>query len=324
MTPVQFEHLYAASWSELERLLEIIRKRRQRKQSSVELEHVAVLYRRTCGHLALARARAYPAYLVERLEGLTAEAHQVIYYRSELGIARLRRLLGRDFPEAVRAHARYVWAATALLVLPAAILGLLVHWRPELILSLVDPLTVAQFEAMYASDAESIGHVRTADTDWAMFGYYIRHNIGIAFQCFAGGLLAGVGSLFYLAYNGAVIGGIAGYVTERGLSATFYSFVATHSSFEMTAIVLSGAAGMRLGHSIWVPGQFTRLQSLVVAAREAIVIIYGAALLLLLAAGVEAFWSSAGAVPNWLKYTAAAGCWTAVISYLSLQGRSAS
>ena len=32
-----------------------------------------------------------------------------------------------------------------------------------------------------------------------MFGYYIMHNIGIAFQCFASGLLAGVGSVWLAA-----------------------------------------------------------------------------------------------------------------------------
>jgi uncharacterized membrane protein SpoIIM required for sporulation len=324
MTPLQFEQLYAASWAELEELLESISKRRRRRENALRLEHVAELYRRACGHLALARARAYPAYLVERLERVTSDAHQAIYYRGELGAGRLKRLLGRDFPAAVRAHAGYVWVAAAVLTLPGVILGMLVHWRPELVLSLVDAGTVAQFEAMYGDDAKSIGHLRDADTDWSMFGYYIQHNIGITFQCFAGGLLLGVGSLFYMAYNGAVIGGIAGYVTERGFGPTFYSFVATHSAFELTAIVLSGAAGMRLGHAIWFPGRHTRVQSLVIAARESIVIIYGAALLLLLAAGVEAFWSSAGAVPHWLKYTVATVCWTAVIAYLSLQGRSAS
>ena len=67
-----------------------------------------------------------------------------------------------------------------------------------------------------------------------------QHNIGIAFQCFAGGLFAGVGSMFFLGYNGAFGGAVAGYLTERGLSPTFYSFVVTHAAFELTAIVLLG------------------------------------------------------------------------------------
>ena len=62
----------------------------------------------------------------------------------------------------------------------------------------------------YSKAAESIG--RNAGTDWMMFGVYIRNNIGIAFQCFAGGLFAGLGSLFFLAFNGAFSGALAGYL----------------------------------------------------------------------------------------------------------------
>src|SRR6185437_14000118 len=124
-------------------------------------------------------------------------------------------------------------------------------------------------------------------------------------------------------YNGALIGAVAGYLTERGLAATFFSFVVTHSAFELTAIVLSGAAGLRLGHSLLVPGRQTRLQSLVIAVRETIVIIYGVAALLLIAAAIEAFWSSAGWIPSPAKFSVAALCWIAVISYLALQGRRA-
>ena len=108
-----------------------------------------------------------------------------------------------------------------------------------------------------------------------MFGFYIRNNVGVAFQCFAGGLFAGLGTLFFLAYNGAFSGALAGYLTERGLSYTFYSFIATHSAFELTAIVLSGAAGLRIGHALLAPGRLTRLQSLVQATRDSAVLLYG-------------------------------------------------
>ena len=88
------------------------------------------------------------------------------------------------------------------------VLGALIYFNPELILSMVDPITAAQFEHMYSDAAESIGRKRDAGDDWAMFGYYIQHNIGIGFQCFAAGLFAGIGSLFFLAFNGAFIGGM--------------------------------------------------------------------------------------------------------------------
>jgi len=201
--------------------------------------------------------------------------------------------------------------------------GLLVYGRPELILAIVSPETAASFEEMYSTDAESIGRVRSASTDWVMFGYYIRNNIGVAFQCFAGGLFAGVGSLFFLAYNGAFGGAIAGYLTERGLSSTFYSFVATHAAFELTAIVLSGAAGLRIGHALLAPGRLSRRQALVEATRESATMLYGITAMLVVAAGVEAFWSSASWLAPAIKYSVAAMCWIAVLAYFTFQGRRA-
>jgi uncharacterized membrane protein SpoIIM required for sporulation len=176
---------------------------------------------------------------------------------------------------------------------------------------------------MYSSAAESIGRTRDAGDDWTMFGFYIRNNVGVAFQCFATGLAAGLGSIFFLAYNGAMFGAVAGYLAERGLGDTFFSFVVTHGSFELTAIALSGAAGLKLGHSLLAPGRWSRGQSLVFAARECVVIVYGVMAMLIVAAAVEAFWSSAAWVPSAVKYGVAAACWIAVFAYLALQGRDA-
>ena len=114
---------------------------------------------------------------------------------------------------------------------------------------------------MYSDAAESIGSTRGPDEDWMMFGIYIRNNISIAFQCFAAGIFVGVGSMFFLVYNGVLIGAIAGFLTERGLGETFYSFVVTHGAFELTAIFLSGATGLRLGHALVAPGRNTRVRA---------------------------------------------------------------
>jgi uncharacterized membrane protein SpoIIM required for sporulation len=257
MTPLAFEALYQAQWQELEQHLDrLLGRTSKRSQEPLRGERVAALYRRACEHLALARARSYPAYLVDRLDRLTADAHQVIYQQREFGVSALRRIVTRDFPRAVRANSGYVWLATALFAVPLLVVGLLVYFQPNLILSVIDAGSAAQLEQMYSRSGEAIGRVRDAGDNWTMFGFYIRNNISVAFQCFAGGLFAGLGSLFYLAYNGLLGGAVAGYLTERGLSSTFYPFIATHSAFELTAIVVSGAAGLRIGHALVVPGRF--------------------------------------------------------------------
>jgi uncharacterized membrane protein SpoIIM required for sporulation len=337
MSPLQFEQQYQDDWQQLENMLAQLRglkkpvsskeltedKGSRTKKSNANISGVQLtrLYRRACEQLALARARLYPAHIVERLEHLTSDAHQVIYQRREFGWSMLRNLIARDFPRAVRRHSNYVWLATALLTIPAIVLGVLVYLKPELVLSVVNAQTAAQFDQMYSNSAEAIGRTHDAETDWTMFGFYIRHNVGLSFQCFAGGLFAGLGSVFFLIFNGVQFGAVAGYLTQRGMADTFYSFVVTHGAFELTAIMLSGAAGLRLGHALVAPGGYTRRQALVLAARESIDIVYGFALMLFIAAAIEAFWSSARWIPYGIKYSVAALAWTSVICYLCLQGR---
>jgi uncharacterized membrane protein SpoIIM required for sporulation len=325
VTPLHFENLYQADWAELESEVRTLRgdKKSDGHIADVDGERVASLYRRACEHLALARARAYPRYLLDRLEKITSEAHQVIYQRRDFGFAGIRRGALVDFPRAVRAHAPYVWLSALLLMGPMLLVGWLIYLNPDLILSVVDAETAAQYEYMYSDDNESIGAMRDAGSDWQMFGFYIQHNISIAFKCFASGFTAGVGTIIVLIFNGVQIGAVAGFLTERGLSSTFYSFVVTHGAFELTGIVIAGAAGLRLGHSIVAPGRNTRRQSIVKAVREVNVIIFGFIVMLLIAAAIEAFWSSARWLPLPLKYSVAGTCWFAVFAYFLLQGRRA-
>ena len=323
MTALTFEKTYEAEWIELELLLDQALSRGAHgleRLSGNGGARLATLYRRTCEQLALARARSYPAYLTVRLERLTDDAHQLIYQRPDVGVGRVRALITLDFPREVRRQPGCVALAAATFVLPLVIMAFLVYARPERILSVVSPDTAASFEEMYSPTAEAIGRPRSADTDWMMFGHYIRNNVGVAFQCFAGGLFAGLGSLFFLAYNGAFSGGIAGYLTARGLSTTFYSFVATHSAFELTAIVLAGSAGLRIGDAFLRPGRLSRRAALVEASRGAVVVLYGVTAMLVVAAMLEAFWSSASWLAPQVKFASAVVCWSAVLTYFDLAG----
>jgi uncharacterized membrane protein SpoIIM required for sporulation len=154
-----------------------------------------------------------------------------------------------------------------------------------------------------------------------MFGFYIWNNVQIGFQTFAGGLAYGVGSLWFLASNGVVIGAVAGYLTQIGYSRSFWSFVAGHSPFELLAIVLSGAAGLRLGLALVAPGNLSRKAALVAAAKPAVRVMYGAALMFFIAAFIEAFWSPLTDVPYATKIAAGVAGWILLLSYFAFAGR---
>ncbi len=314
MTPFDFQTANQASWSELESEL-------GREQRHLDPDRFLALYRLCCEHLALARARSFPLHVIERLASITSRAHQIIYRRSDAGLARVARTLIEDFPIMVRRHWAHIAIAAALLMIPTIAIGIATYLDPDLILSIVDHNTAAKFEQMYSPAAQAIGRPRDVASDWLMFGFYIKNNIGIAFQCYATGVVIGLGSLYFLLANGMFGGGIAGYVASLGYGGTFFPFVATHSAFELTAIVLCGAGGLRIGQSVLLPGRLTRVAALELAARETSLIVFGAAVMLVIAAAIEAFWSSAPWVTPTAKYVCAGFCWTLVLCFFLRSSR---
>jgi len=180
---------------------------------------------------------------------------------------------------------------------------------------------VENFADMYNPTSEHFGSNRESDSDFVMFGFYIYNNIGIGFQTFASGILFGLGTLFFIIFNGLYIGCLASYLTHIGYIVPFYSFVVGHSALELIAIVFAGAAGLKLGLALIAPGRLTRLHALRNAATESISLIYGVILMLLLAAFVEAFWSSNTAIAPHSKYIVGGCLWLGVISYFIWVGR---
>ena len=125
---------------------------------------------------------------------------------------------------------------------------------------MIDAKEVRNFDAMYGPETgEHLG--RTSGDDWHMFGFLHHAQRRDLVPVLAAGLILGIGTLVMVAYNGLLLGAVAGLLVTRGDSERFFSFVVTHSAPELTAIVLSGAAGLKLGHAVLAPGRLTRTQA---------------------------------------------------------------
>jgi len=293
---------------------------RQLENGGADADYPAA-YRRVCHHLALARRRGYSLPLIERLEQLVIDGRQTLYRRPGHLLKSLARFYAVGFPAMVRRHARLVAVSALLFLGSLALMTLLAQWLPDLPYSVVPPMDMAEVEDMYApGQTQRLGR-DAADSDILMFGFYIRNNTGIGFRTFAGGLAFGLGSLFFLLFNGVYIGAIAGHLTQIGYNRTFWGFVAGHSAMELTAIVLCGAAGLLLGLALIRPGRRSRLHALRENAADAVRIVYGAATMFVIAAFIEAFWSSRATPPLALKIGVGLTLWALVILYFTLQGR---
>ena len=281
----------------------------------------AARYRLLCERLAIANHRGYGADLSSFLNDLALRSHAQLY-RHDLrgGGAGLSELLF-SFPRALRAHARSQLSSLALFLLPALGAYLTIYASPDLVYHFMDVAQARELEAMYDPKSDHFLKAREAGDDLTMFGFYIYNNISIALRTFASGLLFGVGSAFFVFYNGLLLGAVAAHLVSVGSAGTFFPFVIGHGALELPALVIAGGTGLALGHAILSPGAHTRVESLQRAARAAVPIVYGFTLMLLGAAFIEAFWSSKHMLGDSVRYAAGAGLWAAMLVYLLVAGR---
>lgn len=315
-----FEALHEPVWEGLEESL-VQAARQLRGEGASHLEGFPQQYRQVCHHLALARERQYSAGLVDRLNRLVLAGHQCLYGTRNNPWRTWLRYATRGFPARVRALWRPVALAALVFFGPTVALTLAVPRWPELAYYVESPQNLARMEEMYQSGPERFGRKDASDTDLEMFGFYIWNNVRIDFQAFASGVALGLGPILFLFWNGVHGGAVAGHLTRVGLGGNFWSFVVTHSALEITALVLAGAGGLRLGQALLSPGRTSRKEALRRAGRETLPLVLGAGVMTALAAFLEAFWSSSAAIPPVVKFGVGGCLWVLVLAYFGFAGR---
>ena len=320
MNSQQFESENAQRWERLEEVLEAVDKGKEHE----DIERLPTMFRQVCSDLSLAQHRLYSMALVERLNRLAISSYRVLERRISGGWDRFLNLFGREFPRAVRAEKRLFWLMSLLFWGPFLFFAIYTPFNPEWAMRLLGAEQMIQLEGMYGEHTSPHDYMREEfGSNFMMFAFYIYNNVGIDLRTFAGGLLAGVGTIFVVVFNGAFIGAAAGYIHHACNPQTFYSFVAGHSAPELLGVVVAGMAGMRLGLSILHPGQHDRRTALVLGGRKALVLLLGAVAMTSVAAVIEGFWSATPMEP-WIKYSFGGVMWTITICYLAFSGREGS
>ncbi len=329
MKQIEFEKTNALFWNELETNLQNntvpwFKKIFNKFKNNTPLdqgENFPEQYRLICHHLSLARARYYSPMLVERLEKLVFNAHQIYYQHNTHFLFSVLSYFTHDFPRSVRNEWRWVLLAFVLFFGGLVSMIITLQYFPDMVYTVIPADQLVEIESMYDPSSDKIGRDRDSGTDFQMFGFYIFNNTGIGLKTFASGLLFSIGSMITLIFNGLYIGSIAGYLTHIGYGSTFWPFVVGHSAMELIAIVFSGAAGIKLGFSILNPGRKSRLKSLSDSASEAVFMMYGVVAMFFIAAFIEAYWSSMSNIEPMIKYVVGVMNWILLLSYFFLIGK---
>lgn len=116
-----------------------------------------------------------------------------------------------------------------------------------------------------------------------------QNNLRVTLMAFVLGIFFSVGSAIYMFFNGIMVGAFQWFFKVRGLLLTSFLTIWVHGAFEISGIVIAGAAGITLGNGFMFPGTLTRMQSLSIAAKRGMKVIIGLFPVILFAAFIEGF-----------------------------------
>jgi uncharacterized membrane protein SpoIIM required for sporulation/uncharacterized RDD family membrane protein YckC len=283
----------SSRWNEFQRLAQRVAREGLDSLSAPELPDFAARYREVAADLARARTYGADPLVRARLERLVAAGHNALYREARHTWRRIWYFIARECPGAIVTSWRYVALAFLSFMLPAAAGFLLLRERPALAPELLPDVMIERAEAGAARQAAGAGYVETAAGERPLVASsIIANNVRVAFNCFAGGIFFGIGSLILLAFNGLALGAISGHFANVGLLPYLWTFVLGHGVLELFSIWIAGAAGFLLGRALIAPGELTRRDALVLAGRTAMRLLGAVVVLLALAGLIEGFVSS--------------------------------
>ncbi len=303
-----------ARWSRLAQLVEKAGDRASRLDAAEVLE-VGELYRTATSDLALAR-RDHPRDAVtERLNDLVAAAHALVYSEAPTSGGRLRRAIVHDVPATVRATAPFTIAAALLLFLPAIVSYAAGVLSPDVAAAALSEQAKEQLAQ------RRVGSEIPLDLRPIAGPLIVVNNVRVAVVAFSGGLTAGVLTVLVLVLNGADLGATFAVLQGTEGSGALVTFVLAHGVLEISAIVLSAGAGLRIGWAMLHPGDLARRDALRIAGAQSVRILLLTVAVLAVAGTIEAFVSPT-LLPVAGKLAVGLATGAALWSYVLLSGRS--
>lgn len=285
----RFRQEREADWRRLEALLARAERGTVRRLSVDDMVAIPRLYRATLSSLAVARATSLDRALIDYLEALSSRAYFFVYGARSTPLARIRGFFAGEWPRAVQACGRETIVA-ALLLIGGAIAAFLLtthdaDWYysfvPAELLQGRTPAATAEALRATLYNEEQRGGLSVFAT------FLFTHNARVALFAFALGFAFGLPTAMLLVYTGFMLGAFVALYAQHGLAFELIGWLMIHGVTELFAVILSGAAGFKIGWALAFPGDMTRLDAAGKAGKIAATVMVGVLAMLFVAGVLE-------------------------------------
>lgn len=143
--------------------------------------------------------------------------------------------------------------------------------------------------------------VYNGGSETPMFLQITINNVMVSFMAFVMGIFACVGTGFILMQNGIMLGAFQTFFFSQGLLVESALAIWLHGTLEISAIIISGAAGFALGRGWLFPGTYKRGVAFRQGARRGLKIIVGTVPVFITAGFIEGFVTRHTEIPDAIR-----------------------
>ncbi len=280
------------TWRRLQAILARVEGRGLQRLSENELDELVRLYRQASSDLNYLQTHFRESRYTDYLNNLLSRCHTHIQVDESSFLPRLKRFLIRGFPALLRQEKMLFLFSVAIFMAAFCFAYFSISLDAPWSAGILDPGTRAALEENAAA-MEEAGSVIPVAQRPLFAGHIVTNNIQVAFLCFAGGIILGLGTVYVLAMNGFMLGAFAAIFALHRRSLLFWTLILPHGIMELTAIFIAAASGLLLGRALLLPGDYSRKDSLRLAGRGAARLTGGTIPLFILAAAIESFFTPA-------------------------------
>jgi len=296
MEYARFVRLRSPLWDDFESRLEAARKA-PTTLSHEALETLALKYRQILHDHAQASDRYPETGAARRLRRLAISSTHWLHWDSTHRVTGPLHFFRDTFPNAFRRQLPFLGVALALFATAMIFGASLALERPGLGLAILGPSAVRGLKEGRLWTDSLVSAVPPAVSSSSI----ATNNMTVALTGWAGGALAGIGSVYVIVLNGFVFGAILATTLHYSLASQILEFVSAHGPLEITLILTTAAAGLALGHALVAAEDRPRREVAGEAGFRALVVLGGCLPWFLVLGIVEGFLSPSPALTPSLK-----------------------
>jgi len=291
MKEVYFIRQNIEKWKSLEKVVD--------KTSMYNPAELADAYTEITTDLSFSRAHYPTSRITIYLNNLASALHNLLYKNKKERFSRIVTFWTQEIPE-VMYHSQKELLISFLIFVISALIGVISALNDDSFVRLILGNGYVDMTLRNIENGEPM-KVYASMSELKMFILITLNNIKVSFTIFALGLLTGFGAGFVLFKNGVMIGAFQAFFFQHQVGYESMLAIWLHGTFEISAVIIAGVAGLALGNGWFFPGAYSRGYAFRQGAKRGLKIIVGLVPVFITAGFIESYLTRHTEYPTFIR-----------------------